>query len=56
MIPFMVNEISLIELAIVRRLQKVCDHLAEKENRSFVVLGSFPLTFGAVASVSVFVV
>lgn len=48
----MINELSLIELPLVRQLQRVCNHLAEKENRSFVVLGSFPLTFGSVASVS----
>lgn len=48
----MINELNLIEIPVVRRLQKVCNHLAEKENRSFVVLGAFPLDFGSVASVS----
>lgn len=50
--PFTINEIGLIELPIVGRLQKVCGHIARIENRSFVVLSSFPLTFDSLISVS----
>lgn len=50
--PFAINEIGLVELPVVLYLQKVYGHLSRIENRSFVVLGSFPVSFGSLASVS----
>lgn len=50
--PFMTNEIKLIDYNIVRRTQKVCVHLACIKNRSLMLMGVFPLTFGSLVPVS----
>lgn len=48
----MVNESTIVEPDIIDKLQRVSDHLSRIENRSFIVLGNFPLTFGSMTSVS----
>lgn len=52
MTPLMVNEINLIEADIKKRINRSCEDLAQLENRSFVILGNIPLTFGSLVSVS----
>lgn len=47
----MVNEMRLIDDEVVRQLRSICDHLSQIENRSFIVLGSIPLTFGSMTSI-----
>lgn len=52
LIPLMVNESNVVDAKIVSKVQQVSDHLSRIENRSFLVLGNFPLTFGSMTSVS----
>lgn len=52
-LPLMVNELRLIEPKVKVRMDKSCEDLAQIENRSFVIFGNFPLTFGSLTSVSV---
>lgn len=51
----MVNELRLVSVDNVKKLQKVYSHLSMIENRSFMILGNLPLTFGSLTSVSVIV-
>lgn len=48
----MINELNLVEPSVILRLQHLCNHLVLVENRSFVMLGRMPLTFGFMTSVS----
>lgn len=50
--PFLVNELSMVERKVHSRIFKICKKLVHSENRSFVILGNFPLTAGSVPSVS----
>lgn len=47
----MANELNLIKDPIRVRIDKICNNLAGIENRSIVVLGNIPLTFGSLTSV-----
>lgn len=50
--PLMVNELGLLDECVVRDLQRVYSHLSVIENRSFMILGCVPLTFGSLTPVS----
>lgn len=53
--PLMLNELKLIDLETIKDLQNVYSHLSSIKNRSFMVLGNLPLTFGSLPSVSILV-
>lgn len=48
----LVDQFGFIEETISKRMLKICDNLAQVENRSYVILGRFPLTAGSLTSVS----
>lgn len=50
--PLMVNELKLVDETIVENLRGIYQHLSAIENRSFMILGNLPLTFGSLTSVS----
>lgn len=50
--PLMINELRLLDERVVRRAQKIIGHLSVIENRSFIILGNVPLSFGSMTSVS----
>lgn len=52
MLRLVANELGFLDRQVVCRAQKICWHLAEIENRSFILLGNVPLTFGSMTSVS----
>lgn len=47
----MINQLGLVDPEVILSLQKLYGYLTVEENRSFVVLGTFPLTFGSMTSV-----
>lgn len=49
--PLLVNELQLLDPRLVARMELVCEHLEPLENRSFVVLGNFSLTFSSLTSI-----
>lgn len=50
--PLLVDELEFLSSQVATRLFKICSDLVHSENRSFIVLGNFPLSFGSLASVS----
>lgn len=47
----MQNELQLIDLKVVKRLQKEAYHLVQIENRSFILLGNIALNLASFASI-----
>lgn len=52
LIPLLSNELKMMNAETVIKLTKICNYLAAIENRAFLLLGTFPLTFGSMTSVS----
>lgn len=48
----MVDELGIFERRLVRRILKLCQNFADSHNRSFVIFGNCPLSFGSLTSVS----
>lgn len=52
--PLLCDKMGVIEVKVHLRLLRVCEHIAKKENHSYMILGNLALTFGSMASVSLF--
>lgn len=50
--PLLADELGMLDTENAERLFKICDNLVHSQNRSFVILGNFPLSFSSLASVS----
>lgn len=50
--PLMINELRFVDTNTVLKLQRIYSHLSLIENRSIMILGNLPLTFGSLISVS----
>lgn len=52
--PLLADELGFLDTKNATRLFKTCCILVMNENRSFIILGNFPLSFGSLATVSHF--
>lgn len=52
MSTLMVDELGIFERHLIRRTLKLCQNFGDSHNRSFVIFGNCPLSFGSLTSVS----